>query len=148
MKRKRILSLLLAAALLLATIRRAPDQTHENVIHNATQLSSDSSGDFSYQNAGTSIIVTGYAGDSDKIVIPNRIKGLPVTSISESALEGLEKLELVEQIKCRDDASSRAPQAGCGTASLDAEDPAEAFSGDLFGRSRFAAFPQYLDNGL
>ena len=74
LNRKRVVPyalILLAAALLLATVRRAPDQTHENVIHNATQLSSGSSGDFSYQNAGTSIIVTGYAGDSDKIVIPS-----------------------------------------------------------------------------
>ena len=45
---------------------------------------------------GSSYFVTGYVGDSKKIVIPSKYKKLPVTGISDSAFSGCESLTSIE----------------------------------------------------
>lgn len=62
---------------------------------------------FVWENNYSEIIITGYEGVSNDVVIPSRINGKPVTAIAENAFKGFEKLKSVvipESVKTIDSA--------------------------------------------
>ncbi len=75
--------------------------------------SKDKHTDFIYEIVDNSITITGYSGLEKEISIPEKIKGLPVTTVAENAFKGminLEKVTLPDSVTTIDYAFTECPQ--------------------------------------